>query len=418
MEQDGRQLLEAVKACLQRLPFSRCKRSVIYYLGFCALFEILILVFNVDIYTIIVKTVWPWVVGTLTVLTELFKFVSGRVREKKLNDPPKKGKKTTTGPVSNARTGTSSGRKQHRGSSHSRQSESMKTRSWRFLVSALSSLMKSGLGSLLMVILIWIVTPSCIAHYFKPYSHLIVYTISKCEQAILEQPKEISTVDTSDPISSNEVEGPQNNDVLVSSESLTGFLQDPDALWELTGEDYDRVYFQTQKYLVTDWTNQDEVNQTVAQLVKELRAVEAPNLFDTQAPEELKNKVSQANTTYDQMSHASQLDDTIDIHLQAWEYPKYDIAKLLSYEYQKYALEYYAADGPFDTIEYYYAQSILWAHQAITFASATDYQVKERLYYISYRYHDIADAAPDGSTTQIKASMLYEAYNSVRNLEF
>lgn len=414
MNQEDRELLEAIKAHLQQLPLSKWKHNFTYFLIICAFFEISILCWDVDIYNIFVKVVWPWITGTLVVLSQLSPLFSGQKPDSKLDAPPKRARKATTGPSGSV---TTPSRKRRRYSSHSQKHDSMYNRAGRFLASILLTFLKSGFGSLFILGLVWIVTPSGIAHY-KPYSHLIVYIMDICEQTISEQPEQSPAVATPVPTPSTEENEPQRNDVLVPYEPYTGFLQDPDALWELTSEDYDRIYFQTSEYLVMDWTDQDDVNQTVAQLVRDLCSIDAPNLFDAQAPEELKEEVSQADTSYDRMSHSSQLDATIDTHLQAWAYPKYDIAKLLSYEYQKYALEYYTADGLFDTIEYYYAQSILWAHQAITFSSATDYQVRESLFYISYRYHDIADAAPDGSATQIKASMLYEAYNTVRNLEF
>lgn len=417
MSEDDRQLLEALKARFQKLPLSKWKRNFTIFLLFCAFFEIFILCFGLDFYDLFVKVVWPWATGILVVLSQLFPSFSFCSPD---SPPKKRARKSTTKSGANGANDsfviTRSG-KRHRHSSHSRKHDSIYNRAGRFLSFVLLTFLKSGFGSAFILGLVWIVTPSCIAHY-KPYSHLIVYVMDICEQTISKQPEQSPAIATPVPTPSTDENELQSNDIPVPHELYTGFLQDPDALWELTSEDYDRIYFQTSEYLVMDWTNQDDVNQTVAQLVRDLCSIDAPNLFDAQAPEELKEEVSQADTSYDQMTRSSQLDATIDTHLQAWAYPKYDIAKLLSYEYQKYALEYYAADGPFDTIEYYYAQSILWAHQAITFSSATDYQVRERLFYISYRYHDIADAAPDGSATQIKASMLCEAYNTVRNLEF
>lgn len=407
MQPEDRELLEAVKARLRCLPFRKWRRNLCCFVLCCIACEGLILLAGWDLYAVITKYVPELLLNVLGMLSVLASIVSGFKQEKiSPRAPPQTA-------ADDKRTSAGQGHSHTAPAGHK---QTMGDRAGTFLARVLFRLWRSGPVSLAAVLMIWIFIPSCVAHYYMPCAHLVVRSFYVCEQAVLEQPP--VAAESGAPALPAQSDPPPKIEVTAPPEGSPGFLQDPDALWELTGEDYDRIYFQTPEYLVTDWTDQEEVTRTVARLVGDLRAVSAPNLFDAQAPEDLKTEVAQADTDYRQMTHSCQLDQTIDIHLRAWEYPKYSIASLLANEYQKYALEYHWAGGPFQTMEYYYGQSILWAQQAITFASATDYQVKFFLYYISYRYHDIADAAPDHSAIQRKASMLCQAYSDVRNLEF
>jgi len=67
----------------------------------------------------------------------------------------------------------------------------------------------------------------------------------------------------------------------------------------------------------------------------------------------------------------------------------YKINWMLSNAYQKYALEYYWQEGSIDTVVYYYARSIEYAHKALEY-EATKEEINTTLMYISGRYRDLA----------------------------
>lgn len=419
MRQEDRENLAELKVLLLRLPIRRwgaaCWRSISHFILSCIIFELILLFFHFDLLGILSQYIPILANPILTGVASLAAIVSA-VRTGHSSDVSSKKEGDSTQPSPNAC--AVSGSQRHPKRTRKKRPETMCARAWNFLLPVLGRMWRSGPFSLFMLLFIWVLAPSCVAHY-TPCSYLIVSVMDACEQAVTNRSHQLEeSPAVADPEPLDGKDRPESDDVSDPINQQTGFLEHPDTLWRLSGEKYDQVYFQTPEYLIENWSNQDEVTDTVVRLVGELRALAAPNVFDTQAPYTLEQEVFHANTSYDQMTSSIQLDETIDIHLRAWEYPKYDIAKLLAYEYQKYALEYDKVDGPFETIEYYCGLSILWAHQAITFASATDDQVKTFLFYISYRYHDIADAAPYGSMTQIKATMLCKAYDTARNLEF
>ena len=419
MNEEDRQLLKEIVARLLRLPLQRWRHTLFCFLVTCVLFESAIVFFKFDFFKSLAQCFGFLSGPALSVLSLLVTLYAAYSQHSKNTPSPRENAPSSASPTSVG--GNMSSGQRHSSSSHPEptQGETMCGRAVGFVISSLAKLRTGGLSSLLILSFMWILAPSCIAHY-KPCSHLITYVVAVCEQAV----SETADGQVSEPDGSPAPEQPQDSDLpridapsAVPNED-TGFLQDPDALWELSSEDHDKIYYQTTEYLIENWSDQEKVVQTVARLIADLRAVAAPNTFDAQAPSSLAAEVAQADTDYEQMAHSSQLDQTIDIHLRAWEYPKYSIAFLLSNEYQKYGLEYYFSQGPFGTIEYYYGQSILWCHRALTFASVSDYQVQVLLSYISYRYHDIADVAPDNSAVQLKATVLYKAYDSIRTLEF
>lgn len=296
---------------------------------------------------------------------------------------------------------------------HFQKKEALGAKAGRFVLSVCHTATKSGFCCLIGCCCLWGFMPACAAH-FHPGAKLGGAFIHYVEEINQSEQQPVPPQLDNEPQKTAE---PQPREEESKSPENLNFLEDPMCYKELTESDRDQVYFRTSEAKIKDWTDEDDVISTVTKYVKGLRAQKKPNKFDKDAPSFMQTEVSNANTDYDSMTCSAQLDKTISTHLEAWEHPKYGLAWLLTNEYQEYGDHYNAEKGHFETIEYYYGQSIIWAENALTFESATSDQVKTLLSYISYRYHDIADSAAEGSTVKQHATVLYNAFKSIQNLD-
>lgn len=297
---------------------------------------------------------------------------------------------------------------------HFQENETAEAKAGRFLLSVYHTATKSGFCCLIGCCCLWGFMPACAAH-FHPGAKLGGAFIHYVEEINQSKQQPVPPQPDNEPQKTAE---PQPQDEESKSPKNLNFLEDPMCYKELTESDRDQVYFRTSEREIEDWTDEDAVISIVTQYVKDLRAQKKPNEFDKDAPPSMQSDVSNANTDYDAMTCSAQLDRTISTHLEAWVHPKYGLAWLLTNEYQEYGDHYNAEKGHFETIEYYYGQSVIWAENALTFESATSDQVKTLLSYISYRYHDIADSATEGSAVKQHATALYTAFASIQNLDF
>lgn len=306
-----------------------------------------------------------------------------------------------------------------KGEPPSREKKTMGTRAGAFLGAALQAASKSGFCCLIAFCCLWLLMPACAAHF-----HPVAGAINQINQYAEDVRQSKQQPTSQQPTPQQPDNGPETQTVPqaqgVESEppANSNFLEDPMNYLELTKGDYDQVYFRNSEWEIKDWTDQAAVNSTVTQFVKHLRSQEKPNKFDVEASSTMKLDVSNADTDYDAMTCSTQLDTTINTHLEAWAHPKYGLAWLLTNEYQEYGDHYYKENGHFETVEYYYGQSIIWAEEALKFESVKDYQIKLLLTYIGTRYHDIADYAEEGSTAKQHATVLYNAFVAIKNLDF
>lgn len=273
-----------------------------------------------------------------------------------------------------------------------------------------------GLACVYLLLIFYVLAPACIAHW-QPVGRCIDYAGKVIEQMRFDPEK-------APPEMGGPVEGPAESltevPVEISAEEVEKleppFLEDADRYCALSEEERDLLYFQSGPYAVSDYDDSSALAAAVWEKIQVLRAEKAQNIFDDNAPEDVKTSVANMKTDYAQMTSSRELDDTINTRMTAFEeYPKYGLAWGLTNDFQEYGDRYYEAGGYFETVEYYYGQSISWAWTTLTFESANSYQVRDILHYISMRYHDIADAAPDRSWVQQQATALYQAFKSIEN---
>lgn len=171
-------------------------------------------------------------------------------------------------------------------------------------------------------------------------------------------------------------------------------------------------------YEITDWNSPSKIAAEIKPFLEDLCSQQVANLFDENAPEPVRGDISNASESQKEMVNSEQLDQIISVRLETWqEYPKFGIADLLANNMQRYAQEYLKIDGQYETIKYYYAQSIFWSLKSLVFSSADATMRKNTLNYISMRYHDIADMAVDESIDQLCASALSDAFQLLENMD-
>lgn len=287
----------------------------------------------------------------------------------------------------------------------------------------LRKLVRSGAYSLLVVAIIYLAIPAVSAHF--QICGRIVHAISAIEY---HAPEEEDSEDSFE-IDDTQISLPDDYDEDVHNDSKEdyeqleeiqdsseGFLEDPNRFYQLENSELDQLYFYTGEFAITNWDNDDEIVETMSKFVKSLRGQKRKNLFDTNAPQFLQDEVNQASILEENMTSSAELDSVIDIRIDAWDaYPKRTFAKLLAFNHQRYALEYTAVNGCYETIEFYYAQSIFWLFESLTFEGNSEYTVKQTLSAIKMRYHDIAESAPDNSHSKNHAMALYRAFQCLEN---
>lgn len=398
--------LRQLRSFIKRLIFFLLKFLVMVFL-----FELFFYAINFDFLACVIANTKISIGGMLVALfasfLEIYKIEgSERRRKERRQRAIRAGETTQEGPSG-------------KGEPPSRKKETMGTRAGAFLGAALQAASKSGLCCLIAFCCLWLLMPACAAHFHPvagAINQIIQYSENVRQSKRQPAPQQPAPQQPDNGPETQTV--PQTQGAEPESPANSNFLEDPMNYLELTKGDYDQVYFGNSEWEIKDWTDQAAVNSTVTQFVKRFRAQKKPNQFDVEASSTMKLDVSNADTDYDAMTRSTQLDTTINTHLEAWAHPKYGLAWLLTNEYQEYGDHYYKENGHFETVEYYYGKSIIWAEEALKFESVTDDQVKTLLSYISYRYHDIADYAEEGSAARQHATVLYNAFAAIKNLDF
>ena len=276
-----------------------------------------------------------------------------------------------------------------------------------------------GLVSLLFATTLLLGIPAIMAHgqvcgRVISFFSSMQYTDIATEMSIPSEPAVTSPPKVTHPLGSDQLDYTDKPST-ITPETPT-FLTDPNRYFQLSSEEYDKLYFLSGPYAITDWTDSVEISQTLALYLSELHAQNCLNSFDTNAPESLQNEVAFASELEICMTNSDDLDQIIDIRINAWsQYPKHSLAKLLASNQQQYALEYEKVNGAFETIEYYYAHSTFWLFESLSFSDVGEYTTKTILASIKMRYNDIASIAPANSHSKYYATILFEAFESLEN---
>lgn len=213
----------------------------------------------------------------------------------------------------------------------------------------------------------------------------------------------------------------------VNSESSkeevnNSFLVDPSVTKELSQKENSRLYYLSDPYQIDYSQGEDAARKVLLDYIDDVTSIKLNNNFDDEAPASQKNILHDASLLESVLVNSNQLDEVISKRIQVWyagyndgiyEYGKPQIAWLISNNFQRYALAYWTLDGDFDTIKYYYYQSIKWAWKTLQFNTTNTENVKEIIYYIQHRYKDIADISSPGSEDCIYASTISNALLSI-----
>lgn len=279
---------------------------------------------------------------------------------------------------------------------------------------------KSGFTCFLVTLILLFILPSCFAQ-FHPMGKSIECVISIANQ--LREHGERESTDPSVDTQSNTDASFNNNPVTFPTNTQVSppsqFLENPNSYFELSDEQSDLLYFKSGSYAIHDQNGSKKAATLIQKFVQDKINRQAVNEFDLNAPNSVRETISKTETSLSSISNSVELDNLIFLQLEVWQdYPKFSLAWMLANDFQKYGLEYDKVNGFFQTIEFYYGQSVFWAWTSITYKDLYDYQIKTCLHYIAMRYHDIANIAPTGSQVKQRASLLYQAFCAIENETF
>lgn len=187
----------------------------------------------------------------------------------------------------------------------------------------------------------------------------------------------------------------------------------------LSGEDYNKIFFQDGKYKIIDWEDQDEINQKVHQKVKDDLNVQRENIFDKSeadggAPERIKSEISKASENENNADSFGAKEEILETRGNAYNvFPKMSLANLIANGNQALALILFYYGGKQNTILYYFGQSILSQSQCLEFQGISDQTIKNKLLWIKQRYLDIKYVVSDDTVESYYSDKLAEAYQYV-----
>lgn len=391
------------KPLAKRLKWFFYKRNFLYSMFALTLFfEYLDARFNIDVSTFILTIV----IGVF--LTDLGKILFEGI----VQSHPDSKKKSSENQNSSKQDGTTQTEKRCT-------FQSILDNAYNYLLHCIILFKNSGLTALLIVCVMFLGVPAVAAHYnvcgrIINEVSLIQYSEPASE---VETKTETNTIAPSEPSLTPDIEHteiPNAPSSVVSKPQ--GFLADPSRYYQLSIEEYNKLYFLSGPFVITDWTNMGEVCLVLTEFLDNLKSQNRLNSFDSNASTSLQNDVYYASQLEAKMCDSQDLDYIIEVRTTAWsQYPKHSLATLLASNYQRYALEYYKISGSYETIEYYYAQSTFWLFESLAFSNVGNYTTKNTLSMIKMRYHDIASVAPKNSHSKYYATILFDAFESLEN---
>ena len=164
----------------------------------------------------------------------------------------------------------------------------------------------------------------------------------------------------------------------------------------LSESDYNDTFLLEGEFKVDDWSNQEDINKVVSQMIQYECGLQKKNKFDENEDTDddvlikLKDEVSAASIREEGEHTFSERIEIIETRKRAYvQYPKGSLAKLLSNDNQALALALVLSGGKKQTEMYYYGKSIIWGREYICFAEVSPESVKAKLNWIAGRYKDI-----------------------------
>lgn len=186
-----------------------------------------------------------------------------------------------------------------------------------------------------------------------------------------------------------------------------------DHIVDLSSEDYEFVFFIGEKYAIEDWENQEEIDETILQMIKDLRREKKVNLFDGEiAPQDVQNEINYASVDEKRAKSFMEIERIQQVRADVYrDYPKKSIANLIANSEQLKALVLYYYRGRQQSILYHYGKSILWESEYLKYEDVSNDEMSKHLSKIAQRYGDVAFTCKD-CTESTRASKLQTAYEN------
>ena len=187
---------------------------------------------------------------------------------------------------------------------------------------------------------------------------------------------------------------------------------DKNLLLRLSDKERNEVFFQ-EKDIISDWDDQQKLNEEVLQWISGMHAEGLENRFDDFAPQPVKDEISEASrlekvaSSFGEVKNVSQTREDVYVG-----YPKKSIANLISNDYHRLALILLRNKGQGETILYLYSQSILWDFEVIKYTDVSDSTMKDRLNRIAQRYEDMSLVCTDCEDVTNYATKLQLAFEN------
>ena len=207
--------------------------------------------------------------------------------------------------------------------------------------------------------------------------------------------------------------------VLENNSRMTFYdevLCSDDALGALNLSDleYDKIFFQTEEYLILDWNSEKDITSVVRVFVEDMRGhALAPNFAEAETPQNVKDRIALASELESQISTLEELERVISMRTDIFEIdPGYPLAKLLRENYCYYGNICQGQRETEDIAVAMYGRSVLWGFLVIEFDVEVD-EFYSALKVIEERYEKIANSTPLDSVEHLYAEKLQYAFNEV-----
>lgn len=182
-------------------------------------------------------------------------------------------------------------------------------------------------------------------------------------------------------------------------------------------EEYEILFFTGGEYEITDWSNEEEIDEQVRRKINDLMNVKQKNLFDAMeggAPESLKFEIDKLNDDDENAVELNQKKEIITLRNQAYQqYPKCSLSILISEEYNGFGLAYWYQCKNRQTAQYYFGQAALWLYEALKFEDNSDDINKNFLISLGQRYEDIAFVCSNEQIEKFYGQKLGKAFKKI-----
>lgn len=203
---------------------------------------------------------------------------------------------------------------------------------------------------------------------------------------------------------------------------------------ELSAEDWNKVFFSCGDYVIHDWDNQDEINEKVLDMVKDACKEEKSCILDINALEaaweteglgvfkegtdktaedmkaEIEDRIARLSNDEKVVRNFQEIERIRRSREEIYGYySQQGLANLIANGEHKQALVLLYYGGHQETIQYHYAQSILWNIEFVKHENTSVDTVRKKLDFIAMRYKDIACVCKECGNAA-KASKLQSAF--------